>query len=413
MAPQNPLRPYFDIAILGRSITTLLMGTLLAKSGKRVLLVSNPETTPEPDLSLCPVCSNLLQQLNLSLPNPEPAALQVIHEDIRLDLKGGSLSDDEWQRELPGEAEEILSLLAQWDDWGKQLMALIQQVGPPRRGFRRSMAFRWALMQNLPYRELRKPIDKVLQEALPEAAASVVQQMMEGLTCAPGSNVSLAEGSLALYSFVRFDRLPSRSLLDELDKRFEQFHGQTLILDGTTSFQKENGAWKLLRQDGSPIRLESLFLGEQALYPRLKGSDVRLPPPPILCLPVDTDGMAISPVLGTNISLNTPEPATLVEIQSKGNSPYLRLSCRKGTNTRDKVQQTLSRLFPFGAPKLQEWTLPEPNRGKIRMFNAVRRRLPLDQGLFLVDPWALFPNLPGLNPALTCESLLEIVHSNK
>jgi len=258
----NPLR--FDIVIIGDSLAARMAAALLAKHGKRLLLLSTP-TYRDPWRHSSLFTDKLLRALgardSLALFQP----FQVLSSRARVTIHPDFPLTAELTREFGSAAPQVEALLDELKRNGTLLEELFwENGGLPSGGIRDTLAWRWlCLRRKLPSAQLTLPLAERLR-GIPEAAAEWLCDLFQGLSLQPVAALTVADGALLWTHACRPGGIAGEELNDLLNKRIEQFHGTEIQIETLSKLEHSHGEWVASLPGGRRFQAGQLILGDLA-----------------------------------------------------------------------------------------------------------------------------------------------------
>lgn len=256
----QPLR--FDIAIAGDSLAARMAAALLAKHGKRVLLLATARyRDPWQHSSL--FIEQLLGVLGGRDVLADSQPFQVLSSRARVTIRQNLPLDRELRREFGPAAPLVTTLLDELERSGTLLEKLIwEHGGLPSGGMRNTLTWRWqCLRHKLPLAQLKLPLTKRLH-GVPEPAGEWLRDLFQGLSLRPLATLTVADAALLWAHARRSGGLVGEELNSLLHKRFEQFHGTEIRLDTLSALEHGHGHWSGTLPDGKRFQAGQLILGD-------------------------------------------------------------------------------------------------------------------------------------------------------
>jgi hypothetical protein len=395
---------HYDLIVLGESLAGQIAAALLARGGRRVLLLG--EKTGDGDGAPFPACLHLqrvLEQLDgRACLRPSPPR-QVLSGSIRLTLHGSTPLPDELQREFGADAARVARLLTKLQRVGLGLEAALQQSGGlPLGGFGSRWRFAWRrLRRGLTRRALARPLDRHLQGLGSESRAALAA-LFAGLALLPPGRLSTAEAALLWSAVATGPGVDPAELAALLQKRFPQFRGERGALAELESVDGGKGRiGSIALTGGIRCTADTFLLASAAAADHFP---VRHPVPAGQTAPGCVAYLAggVSPLLAPAITLGGA-PVLQLRLTPEGERHRLHVSTLRGTPppTAEEIEERLAALFPFAAvdlvavPATPAATVKTaPSRGA-RSFPGAAGVLPIGPNLLLCSGDAI---LPGLGP---------------
>lgn len=255
----------FDIAFVGDSLATRMAAALLAKHGRRVLLLATPfhaDPWQHPSLFV----DNLLGALGCRdglTPTRQP--FQVLSSRARITIHPDWPLETELSREFGESAPKVAVLLDTLARDGNALEDLLwENGGLPTGGMRATLAWRWlCLRRKLSLSHMAAPLTEHLRH-LPEPANEWLRDLFQGLSLRPLPELVVADAALLWANALRPGHLQGEEILRLLNRRFDQFHGTDIALEGLDSLAASHGQWHGTLSGGRRFQAEHLVLGDLA-----------------------------------------------------------------------------------------------------------------------------------------------------
>lgn len=252
----------FDIAIVGSNLTARMIAALLAKHGKRVLLLATAayrDPWQYPSL-FTEKLLEMLSGLDI-LDSNQP--LQVLSTRARVTIGPNFPFDLELRREFGSTANTLTALFDELERSGSRLEELLWEYGGlPAGDMRSTLAWRWlCLRRKFPVTQLQMPLTRRLH-SIPDPAGEWLRDLFQGLSLRPLASLTVADAAL-LWANVRRPGVYDGNLLDRLlRKRFEQFHGTEIAIDALDGLEHGHGQWNGNLPDGKRFQATQLILGD-------------------------------------------------------------------------------------------------------------------------------------------------------
>lgn len=348
---------HYDVIILGESLTSRVAGVLLARAGRRVLVVgASPGSIPMPAwLPVSLHLERLLETLGGRSCLASPSPFQVLSGDVRLTIHGSSTLDDELRREFVADSNRVGNLLKELEDVGNRLgNALWECGGLPLTG----LASRWRfiharLRRGLTRGRLSRPLAGKLKGFSSPQTSRALAALFSGLSLTPVDRLSAAEGALLWRSFGGGRGISVSALVELLMHRFEQFHGEHTDLATLQSLQtSENSLGAVVFKDGRRCTADVFLLGSLESAARLpdgmQAGPVAASPPALFEGRIDEG--RISPLLAHGVILDG-SPTLRLTLMPAPDGSTCRLVCEPATSSgvvsSAELVQRLTPLFPF------------------------------------------------------------------
>ncbi len=391
----------FDIAIVGNRLAARMAAALLAKQGKRLILVGAPGC-PDPWQHSSLFLDKLLATLGgLSQVTPGQA-FQVLSRRARVTVHREVPLAGELQREFGGVAQALVDLLDGLEKIGRQLELLLWEYGGlPGQGLRAAASWRWlCLRRKLPLNRLGVPLADHLRQ-LPESAAEWLSDLFQGLSLQPLTALTVADGAL-LWAHARHPTgIAEEELSALLHKRLEQFHGVEAGLADLASLEYRNHLWTVTLHSGGSFQAGQLVLGD--LDGELPLRDAALPLHPVTpsqqLVTTALDGQ-LSPLLESRVIAGGALPLRMVTASdTTGMTASISTSVLADEA---QIRRQLAPVLPFADYSLHgkasghnTLRLPDPSAAAPSLF-----KLPIGLGsrLWCTDETRLLPHL-GLGGA--------------
>lgn len=254
----------FDIAIIGDSLAARMAAALLAKHGKRLILLSTSMHRDPWQHS-----SFFVEKLLNALGGRECLApcqpFQVLSARARVTIHREVPLRQELAREFGRAATQVEALLNELEQFGTLLEEVLwEHGGLPQGGLRETAAWRWlCLRRKLPLATLSRPLNERIQ-GLPEPAAEWLRDLFQGLSLQPLTALTVADGALLWTHARRPEGFVSDELSALLRKRFEQFHGTEAQLENLEKLEHSHGQWVGSLPEGRRFQAGQLILGDLA-----------------------------------------------------------------------------------------------------------------------------------------------------
>lgn len=256
----NPLR--FDIVIIGDSLAARMAGALLAKHGKRLLLLST-STHRDPWQLSSFFTEKLLRALGAHDSRTSFLSFQVLSSRARVTIHPDFPLNDELTREFGSAAPQIKALLDDLKRDGTFLEELLwKNGGLPSAGMRDAVAWRWlCLRHKLPLAQLNLPLVERLR-GISGPGAEWLGDLFQGLSLQPLDALTVADGALLWAHACRPGGLDGEALNELLNKRFEQFHGTEIQIEALSKLEHSHGEWIASLPGGRRFQAGQLIIGD-------------------------------------------------------------------------------------------------------------------------------------------------------
>lgn len=402
-------RARFDIAIIGDSLAARMAAALLAKHGKRLLLLATPfHRDPWQHSSL------FVEKLFHALGGRDCLAtnqpFQVLSSRARVTLHRDLPLRQELAREFGHAAASIETLCDELERTGTLLEEILwEHGGLPMGGVRETAAWRWlCLRRKQPLTALSRPFSERLQ-GLPEPAGEWLGDLFQGLSLQPLAALTIGDAALLWAHARRREGFAGDESTALLQKRFEQFHGIEAPLENLEALEHSHGQWTGSLPGGGRFQAAQLILG--TLDKGLPGHNPPLPRQPFM----PTRHFTTSPLDGQLSSLlekrviaggplpmrMTILPATHGTVGDIGTS---------AASEEADVRRQLEPLLPFARYRLEtQSNRPEPIEaiaGKVTLPSILKLPLRLGSHLWCADETRLAPHLGSGGAALIAWTLL-------
>lgn len=399
----------FDIAIIGDSLAARMAAALLAKHGKRLLLLSTPFHRDPWQYS-----SIFVEKLFRALGGRDCLAtgqpFQVLSSRARVTISREIPLRQELAREFGHSAAPIEALFDELERTGTLLEEVLwEHGGLPMGGVRETAAWRWlCLRRKQPLAVLARPFSQRLQ-AFPEPVGEWLGDLFQGLSLQPLAALTVSDAAL-LWSHAR---RPEGFAGDEsaalLQKRFEQFHGVVAPLEKLETLEHNHGQWTGSLPGGGRFQATQLILGN--LDKGLPGHNPLLPRQ--ACMPTrhfttaPLDGQ-ISPLLEKRVIAGGPLPMRLA-ILPAAHGTIGDIGTSAASKEAD-VRRQLEPLLPFAHYRFDtQPSTPEPIEaidGTITLPSIFKLPVRLGSHLWCADETRLTPHLGSGGAALIAWTLL-------
>ncbi|NJC87545.1 MAG: hypothetical protein FIB02_03290 [Desulfuromonas sp.] len=365
---------HFDIAVVGDSLAGRMAAALLAKHGKRSLLLSTAmHRDPWQHSSL--FTERLLLALGArdALGSFQP--FQVLSSRARVTIHPDFPLTAELSREFGSAAPRIEALLDGFERNGTFLEELLwKHGGLPSGGMRDTLAWRWlCLRYKLPLAQLTRPLAECLH-GLPETATEWLCDLFQGLSLQPLAALTVADGALLWAHACRPAGVTGDELNELLHKRFEQFHGTEIQIETLNKLEHGHGGWIGSLAGGRHFQAGQLILGDlgQTLPGHAPQPPHRTLPPAVHFETSNIDGQ-LSSLLEKRVIAGGPLPIRMATVSTpKG------LIGEIGSNAAAEepgVRRQLEPILPFASYSLDSQTT---SRGA----SAARERTDAEASLF-------------------------------
>jgi len=404
---------HYDVIILGESLASRIAAVLLAKAGRRVLTVDVPLATPQSPAWI-PVSLHLERLLDLlggrfCLIPATP--FQILSEPVRLTFHGVTARLDELHREFPKDSQQVQSLFHELEDIGTRLeTALWECGGMPLTG----CASRWRffyrrLLKGLTRRKLFRPLASNLKAGVSAQTAQALAALFSGLSLCSIEDLTVAEGALLWRSFSDNRGLSTIALNTLLARRFEQFNGESIRLDGLKSLQSANGRpHELVLTSGHHCSASVFLLGNQvasSLLPAELLPDDLTPAPSPLRFMINNG--AASPLLAPVVILDGSPTLRLTQTSdtATGQSHIIcQAAAPASAISTNHYQERLAALLPFATLCLEPPADREPatatSARRKRAFPGAVRSLVVEKNLLCCCGEQVLPSLGAVGEAM-------------
>ncbi len=395
---------HYDIILLGESLASRIAGVLLAKAGQRVLTFQGKHPADFGWVFADSHLVRLLEQLGYRQPLEKTPRLHILNGQTRIELHGRYPLEEEIRRELPRDAEALLLIFNHLDRLGENLESqLLDQAGAPLGSLMDRLRCRaWNWLSETGQRALSKPLCDLFAP-LAEASRTWVHTLFSGLTLAPVTKLTLAEGALLWHGLTRPQAMERSRLGDLLARRYQQFHG---FSEPLAKIAEITDGRRLQLHDGRECSAGTLIIGQaEALPPKIAAA---LPPFRRPSAPERWDSGPLNPAPSTVLApriIHGENPAlrsTLLD-----HAGELHCLCETPENApREAVAGELRALFPFSAlaPRLLEAPADQDDirpRRSFAAFPGVAQNPWLRPDLVLCQGTCIFPHLGETGEVLT------------
>jgi len=407
---------HYDILLLGESLAAQIAAVLLARSGRRVLLLQEPDASA-PRLSWIPVSRHLEGVLDLLGGRScliSPAPFQVITSRSRLTFHGNAPLHGELRREFPTVSDRVAALLKELREIGESLeSALWEAGGLPLTGMKSRLRFCWQRVRHrLGARALYRPLGDRIARCEDVTAAHALRTLFAGLALCPSEQLTVAEGALLWRSFGEGRGVSVSALAELLEHRFEQFHGETAPAATLQSLKlgKQRPA-ELVFNNGRCCTADSILLGNRAMASLLPPT--MQPTIPTESAPAPVRGKVLgrlSPVLAPNILLGE-EPALRLALIRTPDSDCCQFSAEAAAATpaltTDDLYRRLAALIPFTdlqfAPGPSQATCRQTSvrETKGKAFPGATQDISAGPALYICSGRMVLPSLGATGEVLT------------
>lgn len=399
----------FDLVIIGDSLAARMAAALLARHGKRLLLLGEAGVRdPWQHSSL--FLEKLLAALGArnSLTPAQP--FQVLSSRARVTVSPDLPFTDELAREFGELAPAVAGLLDRFERTGHLLEELLwENGGLPGPGWKSAAAWRWlCTRRKLPFSVLTTPLS-AWQDSIPDPAGEWLRDLFQGLALQPLARLTVADGALLWANARRAAAVSGASLEELLQKRIEQFHGTRDELAALQSIEHAGGMWKGVLQGKGHFQAKELLLGDLADHlPNGGGFPVpaRLGEPSVHLVTTQL-GDAVSPLLEQQVIVGGPAPLRLTFTPGDG-GPVALAGCG-GRPAEAQLRQQLEPVLPFARYALERPTPEADAKPSAAVGTDLPKllKLALNGGkhLWFADDRLLLPQLGSGGAALLAWTL--------
>lgn len=305
----------FDIAIVGHSLSSAITAALLAKNGLKIIRLGTPDGLETGWSFSSLFLEKLLGLLGGRSCFTSPAPFQVLSKHSRVTIHNEISIQEELSREFGAEAATANALLGQLLDSGTRLNLLLwENLGLPWPELASQVRFRYHCMRHkLSSADLTAPL-KCRLDSLESGPREFLTNLFQGLSLRPLEGLTLADASLLWSQANRPENVSEPEFFRLLDKRFEQFHGTSEILEDLESLEFKGDTFiegKIKGRGG--FRASHLLIGHLACA--AKWVPARLMPATAHTAlsrytTSDLDGR-VSPLLADQVIIGAPVPLRL------------------------------------------------------------------------------------------------------
>lgn len=348
---------HYDVIVLGGGLASRIAATLLAKDGKRVhAFRDTPRPIPGwfmPSLHL----ERLLQRLEGRSCITSATPFQVLTEQSRLDLHGGTAFEEELRREFPATHELLQSKLKNLREWGERLEQTVWAAGGlPIVGWgSRWRFFRKSLRLGIRGTNLRRPLASHFAAVPDDAARSAMGALFAGLSLTPFAQLSIAEGALLWSGVCRSEGVSPSGLEELLRRRYEQYHGEEGDLAQVLALQNEGGRPTVILKDKHRLTANHYLLGSRVLSRLPRDWTERAPRhPPQRRSSTSAIQGGISPLLASEVILGDADPVLRLLFTPSGERTAVLID-QAGVEAiaPETLHRRLAGLLPFASFRLE------------------------------------------------------------
>jgi glycine/D-amino acid oxidase-like deaminating enzyme len=405
---------HYDVAIIGESLAARIAAALLAKSGIRVLLLSQRE----PSSSTWGHSSLFLEKILGILGGRDcfvaQQQIQVLTCKARITLSNDIPLDGELKREF-GESSGSATA-----HWLQQLQALGNQLedffwengGLPWPTFKAGARFRLlCLRHKVNLKQLDKPITQTLEQ-LPRCATGFISDLLQGLAMVRIEQLSRNRAALVWAQAMRPENLKQADFCQLLNKRFDQFHGLRAPLDELESLEYNGSRCTGGKFKGGPQFTATYFLiGDTEWFDRFAPGKIEKPARSTRLTRLMTSNLHghLSPLLATRIICGGDVPLRLA-IEQQGDQ-LIGQVVSAGESDQTQLRKQLEPVLPFVRYQFSETSGQiDQQNGRLLLSQPQQlTRLPLQLGanLYCADNDLLLAEMGSGGAALLGWTLAE------
>lgn len=342
----------FDMAVIGDSLAARMAAALLAKHGKRLLLLSSP-CCHDPWLHTSLFLEKLLATLGGRSCFAAFQPFQVISASARVTIQPELPLTSELEREFGASATPAVEFLNRLEQFGRSLEELLWvHGGLPSAGVSAALRWRWlCLRRKFPMVKLEGALLDRLQD-FPEPVAEWLTDLFQGLSLQPVASLAIVDGALLWASARRTEGICGHELQQLLKKRLEQFHGIEKHLEALESLEYRGGQWIGTLHDGGRFQAGQLLLAD--LGCRIPGNIPPLPQraasPPGHFMTTPLNGR-ISALLERQVITGGSAPLRLT-VKSVDDAQVAHVSSSNNA-VAEQLHRQLEPVFPFARYALE------------------------------------------------------------
>ena len=397
---------YYDIAIIGGSLTACMTATLLAKSGNRVLFLRDQEAKAPAWFHSSLFLEKLLGVTGGRSCFIAPYPIQLMTEQARVTISHHGTLDDELARELGSEAPQVSLWLAQLREHGQQLEELFwENGGLPWPTFKASARFKLiCLKHKINLNQFEIPVTEQLGD-LSASATNFVVDLLQGLAVRSIDNLSYARAAMLWSQAMRPENLKEPEFSDILAKRFEQFHGSKASLEELDQLDYDGSQWTGGRfRSGARFTARNFLLGDRRWLKLFDVEHAQLQHAvytPCAMKTTDLQGQ-LSTLLELRVICGGPFPMRIA--MEEDNEQLRGLVLTTPDANEADVHRQLEPVLPFAdysleiANQPQAATTPEQQRAMSLPFSSIPLRIA--GNLYHADRTAVLPEMGAAGAAL-------------
>ncbi len=413
---------HYDIAIIGGSVAARIASALLAKQGRKVLLLRDREAKAPVWFHSSLFLEKLLGVLGARSCFVAQQPIQVISERARVTLSSDIPLEDELTREFGEAGKGVNSWLAELRTQGIKLEELfLENGGLPWPSLKAKGRLKLlTLKRRINWHELEAPVSQSIDH-LPAATRSFLTDLLQGLSLTRTSRLSCATAAMLWAQALRPENLKEPDFSEILNKRFEQFHGAKGQIDDLESLAYNGSRWTGGQfKSGGTFTTDNFLLGDKQWLDKFVPLQKNRLPSPEATSVYRTSDLAgqLSPLLARRIICGGQTPLRIAIEEQEDELQGLIMGNSEVSES--SIRHQIEAILPFAKYRLSETSAAtetateiatEIKAGQAKPLNALTLRI--DKNLYCADRTALLPEMGAAGAALLGWTLAENLANKK
>lgn len=403
---------HYDIVIIGGSVAARIAAALLAKQGRKVLLLRNREARAPVWFHSSLFLEKLLGVLGARSCFVAQQPIQVISAKARVTLSSDIPLEDELTREF-GEAGRPVNLwLEELRAQGVKLEELfLENGGLPWPSLKAKGRLKLlSLKRRINWQEFEVPVSQSIDH-LPAATRSFLTDLLQGLSLTRTSKLSYATAAMLWAQALRPENLKEPDFSEILNKRFEQFHGAKGQIDDLESLVYNGSRWTGGQfKSGGSFTADSFLLGDKQWLDKfapLQKNRLPLAEAPSVYRTSNLAGQ-LSQLLASRIICGGELPLRMAIEEQEDELQALIMSNSEVSES--SLRHQIEAILPFAKYRLSEMRATAETATEIKAKRAkalTHLMLRIDKNLYCADRTVLLPEMGAAGAALLGWTLAE------